>query len=156
MEHLKIIFLDIDGVLNNQRLIAELYSKAAHDGVSVAEAPFILDPAAIDRLNRIIDATGAQVVISSSWKERGEEFVRRKLRAKGFTGTIIGCTGTYPPRHNEIAMWLAAHEGQVESFIILEDLYPMPGLEHRTARTSHVTGLLEHQVAIIIDTLNRS
>ena len=51
----KIIFLDIDGVLNS-----ETYDKNRTAGA--------IDPECAKRLNRIIKETNADIVISSSWK----------------------------------------------------------------------------------------
>ena len=59
----KIIFLDIDGVLNSGRWFAKTGGEPDADGYGVS-----FDPAAVDCLGRIISETGAEIVISSSWK----------------------------------------------------------------------------------------
>jgi len=51
----RVLFLDIDGVLNTPKYLGR-------HGVNG------LDPYRVDHLDRIIDATGAGVVISSSWR----------------------------------------------------------------------------------------
>lgn len=48
----KVIFLDIDGVLNDEEHTSESY----------------LDSMMVGRLKRIIDETGAEIILSSSWR----------------------------------------------------------------------------------------
>ena len=60
-----IIFLDFDGVLNTEQYQARL----AVDGAPNKDAwgP-LFDPRAVENLRKIIEATGAAIVISSSWR----------------------------------------------------------------------------------------
>jgi hypothetical protein len=51
----KIIFLDIDGVLNNSKWLKENKNNP-------------IDPAAVNRINVIMQKTDAKIVISSSWR----------------------------------------------------------------------------------------
>ena len=54
---MKVIFLDIDGVLNNE------YSKTrAPSGV------IGIDGDKVKRLRKIVESTGAKLVLTSSWK----------------------------------------------------------------------------------------
>ena len=59
---MKIIFLDIDGVLCTAKSVGLL--KTNIDGRLAKQ----FDPDCVVRLNHITDATGAQIVISSSWR----------------------------------------------------------------------------------------
>ena len=61
---MKVVLLDIDGVLNHSGcpLDCPCREKAAKD------ADFY--PSLVERLNRITDATGAQIVIASTWRVR--------------------------------------------------------------------------------------
>ena len=54
---MKLIFLDIDGVLNY-----EGYGRLTRSGTR------FVDPVLIKRLKKIIDCTGAKVVLSSTWR----------------------------------------------------------------------------------------
>lgn len=52
---MKVLFLDIDGVLNNLKILTE----AGCSGI---------DPQCVRELNRIVAVTGCRIVISSSWR----------------------------------------------------------------------------------------
>ena len=55
MEKYNILFLDIDGVLNN--------------AYSMMAGPFVLfDPATINRLKSILTFTNARIVLSTAWR----------------------------------------------------------------------------------------
>jgi hypothetical protein len=91
---MKILFLDIDGVLNSRT------TKPGDDG-----DPFGIHPGLRDRLLRVIEATGAKIVISSSWRstDRGLGLIR----AAGieYIGTTPHCcTGI---RGAEIYDWMS-------------------------------------------------
>lgn len=62
----KIIFLDIDGVLNTKYWYNQMSRSTPKDKYGYA-----FDPNAVANLKRIIDETGADIVISSSWKSLG-------------------------------------------------------------------------------------
>lgn len=56
---MKVIFLDVDGVLNNQHFLMQHQAQAS----SLYDA---LDPACLEQLKRIVEATGAHIVVSST------------------------------------------------------------------------------------------
>jgi hypothetical protein len=61
-EELRILFLDIDGVLNSEQWVRQCIGTAIN--------PFRqFDPAAVKHLRGIVDATGCSIVISSSWRQ---------------------------------------------------------------------------------------
>lgn len=76
---MKVIFLDFDGVLN---VIPQ-----GHD-----EFGGIFHPEFVDNLKRIIDETGAKLIISSSWRHSGLERMKRMWEFRGYPGEIIGIT----------------------------------------------------------------
>jgi len=106
---MKIIFLDIDGVLNNQIFYTERSQGERNpDGVKTLGGD--IDERCVALLNHLIEQTGAKVVISSTWRHSGIEYCREHLEAKGFKGEIIdvtpglrheGCV-----RGNEIHHWI--------------------------------------------------
>ena len=55
---MKIIFLDFDGVLNSEKYLH-----------SCGQFGVVLDPSRLILLEQIVKATGAQIVLSSSWRE---------------------------------------------------------------------------------------
>lgn len=120
-----IIFLDIDGVLNNNEfLLAQ--SKA---GIVLVNDEFDLgsqiDPTMVARLNSLIEQTGAMVVLSSSWRVMaGLGKTSMILRSKGFKHRFVGETpymrGSYP-RGTEIQAWLTTNRMGASRFVVLDD-----------------------------------
>ena len=76
---MKAIFLDFDGVLN---VIPQ-----GHDDFGG-----IFHPEFIENLRRIIEETGAKLIISSSWRHMGLERLNRMWEQRGYPGEIIGIT----------------------------------------------------------------
>lgn len=107
---MKIVFLDIDGVLLN----LESYSGGQRP-----------DPKCLERLNRITDQTGAKIVVSSSW--RYDPNIAKVLKGWGVTASIIGvtpCLAISRTRGEEIFAWLQEHKDGylgVESFVVIDD-----------------------------------
>lgn len=61
---MKYIFLDIDGVLNHEQWYEDL-----HKNPDAPVFPYsCFDPRCVARVNEILKVTGAQLVISSSWR----------------------------------------------------------------------------------------
>ena len=136
MPHPKIIFLDIDGVLNNFEAFRDKH------GMSPC---WYIDKRCVDRLNQIIKATDAVCVLSSTWKRSWnlEALEQWLTELFGFTGKIIDSTPRYSTgiRGNEIEVWL--QENDCESFIILDDEGDMGSLLHRLVQTYNEDGLKE-------------
>lgn len=126
---MKVIFLDIDGVLNE------------FEDIRLANTLDCVSREKIARLNRIIDATGAVCVLSSSWRIiHSLDWMREFLKEHGFTGQLIDKTINYTGilsenrRGYEIHSWLMGRE--VDSFIILDDADDMEPHLDRLVQTS--------------------
>lgn len=147
MNH-KIIFLDIDGVLNSQSVLR------------LAKKNDVVCPVMVNRLNRLIEQTDAKVVLSSSWRTiYGLEHTRDAyLIPAGFKGEIIDATIKLHgqkmfecvPRGAEIKEWLSRHP-KVESFVILDDYYDMEDIIDHLVQTTfyddvEAGGLQDHHV----------
>lgn len=134
---MKIIFLDIDGVLNNELWYKER-SKLSKAGElkNQTEKEYDLsnlDPENVAILSGLIVETGAKVVISSTWRKGHKlEYLQELLEEKGFCGEIVGytpvfhytCNGKFKgnaPRGLEIQQWLKEHGEEVTNYIILDD-----------------------------------
>ena len=120
---MKVIFLDIDGVLNSNDWYVYRRDAVEMDSVE-AQYPFYeFDPRAVERLNRIIKETGAKIVVSSSWRS-GEtvESLQFLFDRVGIVGEVVGLTphlwckkpyeefdGYRVPRGCEIDWWLDNH-----------------------------------------------
>lgn len=105
----KIVFLDCDGVVS------------PFSGGGFFNRPHMA------RLKRIIDATGAKIVLSSSWRtsDFGRAEVTKHLVANSMP-SFMGCTPDMPgrPRSHEILAWLEEHkEGlNIVNFVALDDI----------------------------------
>lgn len=112
---MKIIFLDIDGVLNCEDWYRKRFKDTEDDRI-MSEYPYYeFDPAIVQRLNKIIEATDAKVVVSSTWRHgRSAEELQEILNQVGFKGEVIDVTphlhvegyGYTIPRGCEIDWWL--------------------------------------------------
>lgn len=149
---MKILFLDFDGVLNSKRWMA-----TAGDVMpsSLLDHRNHVDMAAVARLERIVAATGAKVVISSTWRLiHPLSELKNILSKNGFTGDVIGMTpNSKGQRGNQIADWLNTN-GPVESFVILDDSDDMVHLMHKLVLTTWEHGLQDEHVVSAIGFLN--
>lgn len=161
---MKVIFLDMDGVLNSAHYLYVEHRRSRGQRAEGRDWAEMIDPKMVARLNRIIERTGAKAVLSSSWRivfaETMDEF-REILRGRGFAGEVIDrtpiasemggtCTGV---RGVEVAWWLGRAE--VSSFVILDDSDDFPGLEDRLVRTSWAHGLTDEHVDRAVEILER-
>lgn len=146
----KYLFLDIDGVLNS----AKYFEALKYGSLENKDA---LDPVAVARLNRITDATGAKIVVSSSWRhafEHTPNMLFYLLKEEGITGEMIGITPTTTwSRWCEIKLWL---DNNIipESFIIIDDMDYMGDLQRHLINTKWAYGLLDEHVERAIKKLN--
>lgn len=103
---MKVIFLDIDGVLNSKKT------------PNPRELPYIVDKKLLSRLNKLLERTGAKVVLSSTWRIDPVGL----LAAKHWGVPFIGCCPDMPesPRRKEILSWLAKHP-KVTRYVVIDD-----------------------------------
>lgn len=89
---IKVLFLDIDGVLVNRWSLMQ---------ASGCQAPFA--PACLTALNRILRETTAQIVVTSVWRTEFSELRRSSLQhlltVKGVAGTVLDSTRYCAARH---------------------------------------------------------
>jgi hypothetical protein len=114
---MKVVFLDIDGVLNNRR--------SMEGGWRPPEAPtafHTLDPDCVARMCRVVRFASAKVVVSSTWRHIGLERVAACLERAGWVAPpIIGRTPEMRgARGQEIAAWLDEHP-EVTAYAIVDD-----------------------------------
>lgn len=131
---MKIVFLDIDGVANSKEFFAKRGS-ISYDHGRDDYGRDQLDPAVMTRLNKLVDVTGAKIVISSTWRRIWDLSQIGKMMADtGFkhVNAIIDCTSidAHGSRGNEIQEWLdleserkiinPGHDA-VTDFVIIDD-----------------------------------
>ena len=147
---MKVIFLDIDGVLNSIRWFDNLYD--TNSSLAYPQSDF--DPECVERLNRICDATGAKLVITSD--RRVSELIREVLPVVGVAGEIIGQTLVLfnATRGVEIAEWLKGHP-EVKQYAIVDDRtdFLQDQLKH-FVNTSDEVGLTDDNASKLIEILN--
>ena len=105
---MKVIFLDIDGVLNSDDYID------IAKNVQGIERHIDIDK--VKLLKKAIDETGAKTVLTSSWRNSKDIGTLRELLAIYFDVTPF----INWERGLEIKQWLSTHKG-VEDYIILDD-----------------------------------
>ena len=135
---MKVIFLDIDGVLN------------CASTVERCGGPFFVEDRKLAMLSSIVKTTGAKCVLSSTWRGGwlgGNNFVSAFPEVRGlfdkFNEFGIECidkTGYSTSRGNEIKLWLNEHP-EVTDFVILDDDNDMGELEDHLVKTSWAAGL---------------
>jgi len=151
----KIIFLDIDGVLNCQTTVERFRGCTG------------IDPAKVLLLNKVVEAVpNVKFVLSSTWRWAvGYKETICMLNANGFTGTFVGETpqGSEVWQHqtkltmgqirrgHEIQLWL--DRNNTDNFVILDDVPDMVHLKHKLVQTSGKLGLEQHHVDEIIGRL---
>lgn len=110
---MKIIFLDVDGVLNSD----EYFDKIKNLDIQGIERD--IDVEKIKLLKKAIDATGAEVVLSSSWRyTRNVQYLKELLSKYGIY--VDSTPYIQNERGLEIRKWLSEHQ-DVEDFVILDD-----------------------------------
>ena len=154
----KIIFLDVDGVLNNENWIKDTKTD--------------LIPEKIELLKEIVEKTGAKIVLSSSWRVMKTElpldvgnpmleYLEKELKKYGLTiydkTPVIGYN-----RPKEIKAWLEKKGIEDVQFVSLDDdfikeQYEEYGIGHCLIKTlfSDVNGgLRQEHVEKAVEILN--
>jgi len=152
---MKIIFLDIDGVLNSSNFLYKKNKKKNGE-----RALNQIDPKTIKLLNKIIEITNAKIVISSAWRILySVEEITRFLKYHKLVGEIIDETpkGISGKRGDEIQDWLNHNTKKynIESFAIIDDNSDMVHLKHKLIQTKFETGLLKEHIEKVIEILNK-
>jgi hypothetical protein len=164
---MKILMLDIDGVLNNVSVFKDRRF-----------GPFPLDHLCIERLHTVVQATDCQIVLSSSW--RGVPDLERKLEADFVFESYFGewpyaerinvrhkdgrtkrygddeslSTIEYEGRGSEIAEWLSRHPEVTRYAIVDDDSDMLPEQMPFFVQTSFETGMTDEHAAKLIEILN--
>ena len=141
---MKVLFLDIDGVLNNW----PTNKRWSEQGKYILQ----IDEECIARVNRIVKETTCKVVISSIWRHNKRDFPTLEDLAAYFKkfGATFDLFDETPRDKNEIRgkeiqMWLDKNPG-VESIVILDDDGGMGLFIPYWVKTSMETGITEGHV----------
>jgi hypothetical protein len=134
---MKIIFSDIDGVLNCSRT------------ANPRKFPYVAEPELVARFHTVLERTEAQIVLTSTWRYDPAGL----FSAKHWGIPFIDITPDLPkkPRRDEILAWLRGHP-DVTRFAVLDDEDDeLDGLP--LFQPSAVTGLTEEMAQGLMDYL---
>jgi hypothetical protein len=103
---MKVIFLDIDGVLN------------CNTTPNPRNFPYVVDKKLVVRLKKLLDRTGAKVVLTSSWRLDPIGL----FAAKYWKVPFVDVAPDMPKktRRDEVLMWLSKHP-EVTRYAIIDD-----------------------------------
>jgi hypothetical protein len=151
---MKVLFLDIDPVLNSDAW----YARAGRPAGELGH----FDPELVRNVDELAARTGAAVVISSAWRVHfGLEELRSILLRAGLAAPVIDVTPIVEDgaldglvRSAEIMRWLAEHTLRscagavptVRRFAILDDLRDFGPLAPWHVRTSEEHGVMHEDV----------
>lgn len=115
---MKVLFLDIDGVVNSRQSLTVSRRNPTNTDI---------DPYMALLVNRICEATGAEIVLSSSWRHNEKDCAEINdvifpnfIDKTPWLPTPDEYGPEYPVRGLEIRAWLANHP-DVEKYAILDD-----------------------------------
>lgn len=175
----KVIFLDIDGVLNTESYINHFWefcrlhklerkeSKRDFNAIMRDKYGNLFDPIAVQNLKYIIDNTDADIVISSSWRKSGLEFMQDLWIDRQLCGLVIDITTWNTPnakprdlpfaerfeRGIEIKDWV--EKNKPLSYVILDDDNDMlPEQSDFFIQTNEVYGLTLQDAINAVKILN--
>jgi len=159
----KIIFLDIDGVLSPRWWNSDKQS----DNYGC-----LFDAKAVANLAKIIEETGAEIVISSSWKNIGLVELQNMWRDRGLPGKLVDITPDYMSdeillkedsanvdylyeRGSEIQGWLLLHGDDVGRYVIIDDMDDiLPEQQFHFVQTDPEVGITYDDVKKVVHLLN--
>ncbi len=140
----KVLFLDIDGVLNSERSVVAHYAKPFWPGnvgedakpLLTTRSGNLLDPVAVSLIHAIVAQTKCKIVISSSWR------IGSAVSDFTFVPDVVGLTTTrhLGVRGHQIQHYIDEHD--VDQYCILDDDSDM--LKHQLpyfVKTSGMNGI---------------
>ncbi len=147
---MKVLFLDVDGVLNSRATRER--NPSGFCGISSE---------LVKKLKEIIDATGAEIVLSSDWKNdwksRGQDGIYLDKKLAEYDLKIIDCTEDidWSKRGAEILLYVKKHK--IKTFVIFDDRefeFRKCGLEDVFVQTNPTVGLVAKNVREAVEILS--
>lgn len=161
---MKIIFLDVDGVLNSEEYLRNSSKRKKLYGEICDEN--------LLSLKKLVELTNAKIVVSSTWRIGcarsgrenfyGEQLFQELEKSLSNVGLeilditpVINKPGV--KRGDEIRQWLQTTKYDIESFVILDDDTDMcEYTSTNLVKTSNKTGLTDNDVLTAEEILNRN
>jgi predicted transcriptional regulator len=163
---MRIIFLDIDGVLNTGIYATHFFEICKHFGLTKKEAKdwrhgmrdefgSHFDPKPVQLLKWIIEETGAKIVISSTWRLSGLETMKLMWEMRDLPGEVIDITPYLNTNRGEEIEALLK-ENDVDSYVIIDDDTDMlPEQLNNFVNVDSEYGITYKDAQQIINILNR-
>lgn len=173
MDKARILFLDVDGVLNSR---ATMKRRRRPDGSVVVEPGGVgddrrgmygWDPEHTKLLLPLLELPNFGVVFSTSWRIlHPVDELKGFLHAAGCRATVLGVTPRDGPdeirgltrssvRGHQIRAFLREHQKYVESYAVVDDDADMDSVRGRFVQTGCDTGLEARHVKLLKEHLQR-
>lgn len=140
----KVLFLDIDGVLNSEAWFSGPDNTPGQLGK--------LDPEACALLEQVIQRTGCKLVLSSSWRYSISPLAIESLLEERGTESACFLESTGPDlstRDDEILLWTKTHP--VSEWAAIDDTsLPTIAKLGRFVRTEFATGMTQEHVDALV------
>lgn len=140
-EKVKVLFLDIDGVLNTDSYSDQIFAARKREAL-LRRLPLssdklanktrdkygaLFDPSAVMQLKRIIDTSDCKIVLSSTWRRSGLQVMRSMWRDRSLPGELWGITSQFRflSRGIEIKEFIEEQRNDlkidIEPYVIIDD-----------------------------------
>jgi len=135
----KVLFLDIDGVLNSRFYYKYIYKPE--------EGGSRFDPYCVILVKKLVEEFSLKIVISSTWRDGAMNRLVNELDANDFTDYLHEdwLTPVVRPasRGKEIELWLEEHS-EVKDYLILDDNQKMLDYQiSKFVQTSALMGMVQ-------------
>lgn len=119
---MKVIFLDVDGVINHSYYYFEI-------GNEEDKCYQYLSKELIENVKKIVDQTGAKIVLSSSWKSSVDDNLEPRSEMGQYLVDALAKSGLFLygktetlgiNRYQEIKVWIQNHP-KTTQYVILDD-----------------------------------
>ena len=152
---MNLIFCDVDGVLNNH-----------HTRITTSDGWCFVEDHLVARLKKLIDLSGARLVLSSTWREGWNQedeskndisFTELRNKFKEFGIEIFDRTGDMRQhRWQSIKEYFERlREDPIEHYVILDDYDDMGEYMDHLVLTSASTGLTEEDIQDALEILKK-
>lgn len=152
---MNLIFCDVDGVLNNNRT-----------RIITSDGWCFVEDHLVARLKKLIDLSGARLVLSSTWREGWNQedeskndisFIELRNKFKEFGIEIFDRTGDMRMhRWQSIKEYFERpREDSIEHYVILDDYDDMGEYMNHLVLTSASTGLTEEDIQDALEILKK-
>ena len=120
---MKLIFLDVDGVLNSTKW----YDKLHKENKPTISSEMELMPKAMKYIGKLVEKTGAKVVLSSTWRMSGKNsrhYINLTNQLRKYGVEIVGCTPVlWKSRGMEIQRFIESFDNKNMKFDFAKNKY---------------------------------